>query len=330
MRRRIIVIILLILISGLTGSYFVYRNYKQKDFRQHITSNIKGIVCWGDSLTYGAGGDGTTYPDTLKKLISKNVGEIPVYNLGVGGESTKQIMARAGVLEIKLQKNVTIPADSTPVKVKLVLSDGTLANFLRQGNAGMEEVRIRNIPGYLSIKQKNISEGKYTYYFTREKAGKKTKVLAGESVQVDSSIKYRSCIPIIFMGTNGDWTSPKDLISQIESFIDNQYSMGTERYLVLGLTAGTREERSELEKAMKAHFGKRYINLREYLSTKALDDAGIEATDNDKKQIALGMVPESLRFDEVHLNATGYKLVGKYVYKHMQELGYFDYKINVK
>lgn len=327
MRKKITIIIIVLFI--LTGGYVVYKNYRQQEFRKNITHHIRGIVCWGDSLTYGAGGEGITYPNTLKKMILRNVGKIPVYNLGIGGESTKQIMARAGILEIKLKKSIVLPANSIPIKVELMLSDGTRANFLRQGNSGIETVQIGNVRGYLSIKQKDSLTEKYTYYFTRQTPGSGEKVSAGETVEVSSSVKYRSCIPIIFMGTNGGWNSSKELISQIESIINNQYKIGRERYLVLGLTTGSAEERLELERDMSNHFGKRYINLRKYLSTKALDDAGIKATNKDKKQMALGRVPESLRSDDKHLNATGYELIGKYIYERMQNLGYFDYNIKV-
>ena len=48
------------------------------------------INCWGDSITEGYGSDGLTYPDVLEELTG-----IPARNLGVGGESSREILARS-------------------------------------------------------------------------------------------------------------------------------------------------------------------------------------------------------------------------------------------
>ena len=48
------------------------------------------INCWGDSITEGYGGDELTYPDVLAQLTG-----MPVRNLGVGGEDSRQILARS-------------------------------------------------------------------------------------------------------------------------------------------------------------------------------------------------------------------------------------------
>jgi lysophospholipase L1-like esterase len=87
---------------------------------------------------------------------------------------------------------------------------------------------------------------------------------------------------------------------------------------------GTAAERSGLEKAMQAEYGDQYINLREYMSTSGLQDAGIEATDEDKEMMAEGMTPSSLLSDTVHFTEDGYKLIGNLIYERMDELGDFD------
>lgn len=202
--------------------YWGYGTYKQKEFRDNIISNIKGIVCWGDSLTYGVGGGNITYPATLYTLISKNLGDIPVYNLGVGGESSKQIMARNGALGIKILTDLTIPAEKMAIKINLQLTDGTNAAILRQGKRGIETVSINGIPGQLSIEQESVTSENYAYYFTRETAGREVRVTEGTLIQIDSSLKYKNYIPIIFIGTNGGWSTPDELIEQIESMVTGQ------------------------------------------------------------------------------------------------------------
>ena len=51
--------------------------------------NISQIITWGDSLTFGLGGGGVTYPNVLQQLSS-----IKVINEGVSGNTSKQIAAR--------------------------------------------------------------------------------------------------------------------------------------------------------------------------------------------------------------------------------------------
>ena len=70
-----------------------------------IDEYLPGIVCWGDSLTAGVGGNGVTYPDVLSNLIKTNITgqygggklrDVEVINCGVGGESSVTIAGRSG------------------------------------------------------------------------------------------------------------------------------------------------------------------------------------------------------------------------------------------
>ena len=54
------------------------------------------ITCWGDSMTAGAGGGGTTYPAVLQSLLTAAGYTSTVFNRGVGGENAPTICARAG------------------------------------------------------------------------------------------------------------------------------------------------------------------------------------------------------------------------------------------
>jgi lysophospholipase L1-like esterase len=68
------------------------------------------------------------------------------------------------------------------------------------------------------------------------------------------------------------------------------------------------------------------VNIRQYLLDYGLADAGITPTEQDLTDIANGMVPQSLRptGDSYHLNAAGYTVVGKYLYKYVKQLGWID------
>lgn len=88
---------------------------------------LPGIVCWGDSLTAGTGGEGITYPQTIEELIDENIlsknhcdmGTIPVVNMGVGGEDTCTILGRNGAVPFTVKKDFVIPAGTEPAEIEI-------------------------------------------------------------------------------------------------------------------------------------------------------------------------------------------------------------------
>lgn len=311
-----------------------------------ISQYMPGIVCWGDSLTAGAGGDGVTYPKVLKALIQENICEpydvrsvfdskyaylvdpedysvdVPVINMGVGGEITLAIAARNGAIPLAVSELLTIPEDKTPVEIHYTLEGGQNIPLLRQGNAGVNPVKIGGIEGTLSIVQESWSSKEYSYYFTRSVPGETKQIEPGTEIVTAASSQYLDYITVIFMGQNGGYADIQDLIRQQRAIIDHQ-TANQNRFIIVGLHTGNRETRRELEEAMQEEYGDQYINLREYMATKALKDAGLEPTAQDRALMEQGATPESLLSDTVHFNAAGYDLIGKLVYNTMDELGYF-------
>ena len=78
----------------------------------------------------------------------------------------------------------------------------------------------------------------------------------------------------------------------------------------------------EMEDSLFQSFGKHYINLREYMVTNGLADAGLVPTQKDKDSIAKGQVPPQLMIDGTHFTTLGYKEIATLVYLKMKELGY--------
>ena len=71
--------------SGSTSEYaVVHPAYLEKN------TPAEEINCWGDSITEGYGGDELTYPLVLEQLTG-----MPVKNLGVGGEDSREITRRS-------------------------------------------------------------------------------------------------------------------------------------------------------------------------------------------------------------------------------------------
>ncbi|MBR6451252.1 MAG: SGNH/GDSL hydrolase family protein [Lachnospiraceae bacterium] len=290
------------------------------------------IVFWGDSLTEGTKGEGVTFPDTVAELAQADGKKVEIRKYGVFGEMSSLIAARAGGNPMRLRDDVTIPAGCDPVETVfisdlhgyeyLLLFGGDTrwsarADFV--GDNSVNPVLLGGIEGNLKADPETG-----TVTFTRTEEGEPVSLKAGTQVFFHAMQDKRSDdILVIWAGTNdelhkGNWDKT---IRMIKTIID--YT-GTDRYVVIGMThkdfmPQIEEINADFEKA----FGEHFLDLYSYLITDALDDAGIEPTQEDREFLKDGYVPMSLRGDmESHFNPTGYRLIGKQVYQKLCELGY--------
>lgn len=300
------------------------------------TCAVPGIICWGDSLTVGAGGDGVNYPDVLHDEIKSRIGaDVEVVNMGVGGETSATIVGRSGMEPFRAQA-FTIPADCTPTKIKLYSELHKRVLPMIQGENGVNPVSIGGVVGEISVKYSTVVEWS-EYFFTRAEAGEAVEIEKGTPVITDVSDKYLDYVNVVFIGTNGDFKNAAELIEQQKAILSRNNAT-PEKYIVVGIyklnnaqvkKAYGKEDHESFEAALGAEYGERFINLREYLTTDALDDAGIEPTDADIAEIGEGRVPPSLLVEDgLHLNSTGYTLLGKLIYERMDALGYFEQEMN--
>nr|MCR5624919.1 hypothetical protein [Lachnospiraceae bacterium] len=296
-----------------------------------IYENCPSIVCWGDSLTNGTGGYGVNYPDVLLKAINKNIlGNDPyhtlydnVINSGYSGEDAVTIAVRSGSVRLVTTEDFTIPDDDSSIEVKFRSAGNKIVTPLHKC-----KVYIDGVPGTLySNNAKRITKETNVYYFKRSIEDKEdvseVDIKAGTQIVFESSLRYRNSIPIIFMGQNGGYDSVDELITYQKAMIAHQ-TFDREKYIIVGLHSGTAVERRELETAMEEAFGNHYINLRHYMCTQALTDAGITPSAEDFEYMLKGMTPPTVLYGSVHFNDIGYELIGNLVYNRMVELGYFD------
>ncbi len=137
---------------------------------------------------------------------------------------------------------------------------------------------------------------------------------------------YASYLPIIFLGGEISLDDPENMIA-----VQRQYIAEHDRYIVVGATTGNREQMSALEAAMTAAHGDKYINIREYMSTKGLPSLELEITGFDREAMNEGRIPPSLlKADGIHLNDNGTRLLAYVTYDRMSELGYFNEIISAK
>ncbi|MCD7785778.1 MAG: hypothetical protein LUH18_09470 [Oscillospiraceae bacterium] len=301
------------------------------------TGELSSIVCWGDSLT--AGGGWTTTLQTLSGLT--------VYNGGTGGENAKTIMARQGG-DVMLVNNITIPAECEPVTIAIRSEDGGITTQLGnrvtpllQGGAHVNPVMIGDIEGTLKWTGSNYADTTGTWTFTRSEAGETVEITRPTAIRTnfDRIHNGKDTVMVIFMGQNGGYSSVDDLINMHKLMID--HSKGKE-YIILGLSSGTASSRADYESAMKEAFGRRFISLREYLSTAIYDDDGniiscygLDDQDLEMEEthtyngteyvtvdeISQGQVPHQILSDSVHYTSGTKTVIGNLIYKHMLELG---------
>lgn len=309
--------------------------------RNALTEYIPGIICWGDALTAGAGGNGNNYPKILQRCINDNIinkydpslelpgnykyladqqeykHNISVINMGVSGENSDTVLGRNGSVPFVLSNELIIPEGKIEVEIKFRNKDGNSVNPLIQGKLGMESVTIAGVEGVIIYNNK-----KGAYFFTRSSSGNSVIAPTGTEIITTGSKIGKDYVTVIFIGNSDGDVDPATLIEKQNAIIDAQ-KRNKDRYIIIGLHTGTSASRARMEQLMQSTYGKKYINLREYMSTQALEDAGISPSAEDKQRISLGQTPRSLLADNIHLNSTGYTLLGNLVYDRMEELGYF-------
>lgn len=252
------------------------------------------IVCWGDSLTAGAGGNGTTYPSVLRKLCGRNTN---VFNCGVGGENTATIAGRQGGIPYVVSK-FTIPQDTLATEINLKSKNGEDVLPAIQGTMGLNPCYINNIEGNITY---DVSLKKY--YFTRSKVGSSVEVPENTEIVTNGMKEYRSSDVLVI------WTGQNDGVStlNISKILEQQKEMieyaNTDKYIIIGLLYSEDSVNNILESTYKEHF----LDLRSYLST----DQSAYVSDEYKS-------------DTVHLNADGYTIVGTQVYNKILSLGYIS------
>ena len=253
------------------------------------------IACYGDSLTRGAGGNGTTYVNALASKLKRKGN---VTNLGVGGENTSTIAGRQGGIPYIVGK-LKIPSDTTPVEIVISAKDGSDVKPALQDN-NKSIVQGLN-PCYINSIEGRIDYIKGKYYFTRLLPGMSVDISDNTEILTDGMVSYRDTDVIII------WTGQNDsaTIENISEIITKQQKMieyaNTDKYVVIGLLYSGDKVNEEMAKA----YGEHFLDVRSALSK---DTTHTVSTD--------------YKSDGVHLNSDGYTIVGTQVYNKLLSLGY--------
>ena len=295
-------------------------------------SKINGketVNCWGDSLTHGVG-VGDSYSKAFPYVLYGLLDGREVINCGVGGENTINIASRQGGLP-NIVKPFTIPANASKVEVKLTNIYGGSTGILLQGGSALDPTTGKYVmTAQINPCSINGVEGTLTYengkyYFSRSENGESVIVSRPTPLITYAMKSMRDNINIIWIGTNGGFTTSAELIECIEAMIDYMSPIN-KKYIVIGihhLVSTVTETFETIEKNMAMHFGRRYINQRKYMIEYGLSDAGITPTVEDTTAISEDKIPPSLLYDTVHYNDKGYNIIANLVVERGKELGYW-------
>lgn len=292
--------------------------------------NGKEIVsCWGDSLTRGVGA-GSSYSKAFPYVLYGLLDGREVINCGVGGENTVNIASRQGGLP-NIVKPFTIPADTNKLEIELTNIYGDSAGILLQGGSALDPITGKYVmTAQINPCSINGVEGTLTYengkyYFSRSEKGESVIVSRPTTLITYAMKSMRDNINIIWLGTNGGFSTSSELIECIDAMIDYMTPIN-KKYIVFGihhLVSTVTETFEMIEKNMTLHFGRHYINQRKYMLEYGLSDAGITPTVEDTTAISQGKIPPSLLYDDVHYNDKGYNIIATLAYERGKELDYW-------
>ena len=272
------------------------------------------LLFWGDSLTAGAGGNGTTFPG----VCATQLGGLYYKNCGVGGETANTIAARQG------GNNIFIPAGAINGTYSMnSLEDifGYHINPLRQGNGANsgDKIYINGQECTLTISQSSSTSSDATYTISGYTGETSVIPLLGKFV----GSNFTGKIVVIFVGQNGATVGNDSSITARISIIDSMIShIGHTQYVIMGLTSGTESNRASEDAALLAKYGNKFFPTRKMLVNYGLVINGLTPTSQDTTDIAAGTVPTSLRSDGTHMNAYGYTAIGKLLADKIRSLGY--------
>ena len=232
-----------------------------------IQAALPGIVCWGDESAVGSGE--WTLGSQLESLIDSrlldgvrkdlfnitkffNMDEliIPVQNMGVAYEGMNEMMVRAGVRQLVVAEDFTIPGNTDRVNISLTDDMGHLLSFASQRYAKFSTTTINGVDG--SLYSRDGSTGIYiAFTFGRYRSGELMPVAAGTPIQTAGANNYQSFLPVMFFAERTD--------VGIDTFIEDMREMVTLYGNGPHVMICTTESGSEWDVALEREFGARYI-----------------------------------------------------------------------
>ena len=258
------------------------------------------FFCWGDSHTQG-------YDDDLREALPGQI----VRSYASGGDLCEHVAMKMGAMPLYVDPFV-IPAAKEAVKIVLRGDNLEPVESLADlGTEGLSTAVICGVKGHISY-----NGDKDEYYFTRadnapyteQRVDRLTRVVTKGMSDLKTGDVHIICA--------------YDEFENIDTYIEMLHRMldftASNKYVILVYPYANYGE------ALTAEFGDHVVDTHTYFMTKALEDAGIEPTEQDLEDIANSYVPESLRSDDEHGNSIFNSLLTKLIVDKLTELGYIS------
>lgn len=281
-----------------------------------VTANFlpsQEIVCWGDSMTAGAGGSGTTYPGVLAAALGRTVA-----TRGVGGQGSAAIATRQGGLPML----VTVESNQIPASGSVAVTDRSQTPITNQGPSSFSGV-LAGVPGILAASTED-GGATYAYTFSRSDPGDVVSCPPESQFVFDYATAGAAQTAIIWSGRNdakATRANIRDIRDHILAMVDH-LTVRQKRFLVVsicnggaaeGSGSGTYTQIAAANAELAETFGDHFVDLRSYMVNQAIHDAGLTPTGDDTTDMAADGIPLSLRNDGIHFNAAGYTQVGQFL-----------------
>jgi lysophospholipase L1-like esterase len=297
--------------GSLTGTISEALHALFADVAGNVSVVVNPLAAAGDSITAGAGSSGTgegqgPWPKQFTDLTG-----VPSVNLGIGGQDSSRIIARAGGAPSLL----TVTGNVIPASGAVAVTARSVSLLTNQGTQSLAGV-LAGVKGTLT---RAVDD---SYTFTRTTAGEARNCPAATPFVPDLAVNNQSSTWAIFSGRN-DGTA--NLAGSTKTLVAAQWAwIPHDRKFVIGVT--TKSDGSEnagstaynqivaYNNDQAAKYGSQFIDIRRYLIDFGLADAGITPTSDDLAAIANDVIPPSLLSpDLLHWNNAGYKILAQRV-----------------
>ncbi|WP_272519596.1 hypothetical protein, partial [Providencia sp. PROV195] len=247
------------------------------------------IVCWGDSMTAGVGGESenVSYPSALAAELG-----VSVSKKGYGGQASTDIAVRQGGTQLTISYTGTISPAST---VSVLVTPTDYYRAIQISYSG----NIADTP----VKMMKSAAGEWEL----KNEGSEPLEIAGKATFIGNEGKNeREKTAIFWVGRNNQfWNNPEPIFRDIAAMI-NYLNVSLKRSIVISLCNTAAEPKGSsrynamlnINSRLAQVYGGKFIDVRTYLITKGLSDAGIAPTTQDVADIGNDIIPASLRSDD--------------------------------
>lgn len=264
------------------------------------------IVFFGDSLTAGVGGEGTSFPSVMCNAL----GITNYLNKGIAGATTFDVACIQGGDHAVIPANIDLStpftlADAHGITLQnlyLSYADGTFIGETASGLISVDQKTYKMEDSVIYKSPKYVSSG-----FAKSHTTYKSMVVM---------LGTNDGIQLITGDTNAYMAAIKDMVEHY----------GGNQYLILGVPNTQYGYGNNL---LKKEYGARYFDTIEYMSKYAIYEAidqGLLSenvlTEEVLSEIEATKIPSPLRSDWLHMNALGYTLLGNKITEKFVALGY--------